>query len=83
MDFNETTIQGKWNEIKGEIQKSWGKLTGDEIERAKGNLRSLYGTIQQRYGNREEEISRQMNEIVGRFNDKFENKHEELKDKAV
>ena len=83
MDFNETTIRGKWHEIKGEIQKAWGKLTGDEIERSKGNIKSLYGTIQQRYGEREEDIQEKMNNIVGRFNDRVEETQNEYRDKAV
>lgn len=38
MKFNENTIKGKWLEIKGEIQKSWGKLTDDEIDKTQGDL---------------------------------------------
>jgi len=65
MDNN--VLSGKWKEIKGEIQKAWGNITGDELERTKGDLKSISGLIQQKYGHKKDEISGRLHEIVGRF----------------
>ena len=49
MNLNENTIKGKWLEIKGDIQKAWGKLTDDELEKTKGDMKAIGGLIQQKY----------------------------------
>ena len=54
--LNEEMIKGKWKEIKGEIKTLWGKLTDDELDKTSGNLESIAGIIQQRYGNKKEDI---------------------------
>lgn len=85
--MNQDVIQGKWSEIKGEIRKAWGNVTGDELEQAKGNLDSISGIIQQRYGQRKEDVSEKLNSIVSRFQEKLqekaENKYGDLKDATV
>lgn len=62
--FNENVLSGKWKQIKGEVQKKWGHLTGDEIDKMKGNITSLSGLVQERYGLAQEEARRQVNEVV-------------------
>lgn len=77
--INKNIIEGKWNEIKGEILRAWGKLTDDEIDRSKGNIEALTGIIQQRYGEQEQKISEKMKHILSRFNDKAEDIKNNLK----
>ncbi len=43
-------LTGKWNEMKGDLKKNWGKLTDDDWEHVKGDRQKLYGKIQERYG---------------------------------
>ena len=43
-------IEGKWNEVKGEAQKKWGKLTNDDLDVISGNRTKLLGTLQKNYG---------------------------------
>lgn len=43
-------IEGKWNELKGEVQQKWGKLTNDDMDQIKGNRTELLGRIQKNYG---------------------------------
>ncbi len=33
--MNKDQVSGKWTEIKGDIQKAWGNLTDDELEKNK------------------------------------------------
>ena len=53
---NEDTIKGKWKEVKGGVQKMWGKLTDDELDQAQGDLTTLSGIIQRRYGESKEAV---------------------------
>ncbi len=60
--INEDTIKGKWKEVKGGIQKMWGKLTDDELDQAEGDLKSLSGIIQRRYGESKEAVDTKLND---------------------
>lgn len=80
--MNEQMIKGKWKEIKGEIQKTWGKITGDEIEQTQGNMKSISGLIQQKYGMAKDEASQKLDDLVGRFGSQAEETKETLAEKA-
>lgn len=69
MRINEDIVKGKWLEVKGEIQKTWGKLTSDEIEATKGDVKSLAGIIQQRYGDASENIHEQYTLLLSKIVD--------------
>ena len=75
MTMNENVIKGKWLEIKGDVQKAWGKLTDDELDKTKGDLKSIGGLIQQKYGDAQEKSSAKLAEIFKKF--------ESQKDSAV
>jgi uncharacterized protein YjbJ (UPF0337 family) len=70
MGMNENKFKGKWLEIKGDIQKNWGKLTDNELEKTKGDIKSIRGLIQQRYGDAEEKSSKKLENIFKRFENK-------------
>lgn len=48
--MNSDIIQGNWTELKGKIQKQWGKLTNDDLDVIEGKRKELVGRVQQRYG---------------------------------
>ncbi len=75
MKVNENIIKGKWKEIKGDVQKAWGKLTDSELEQTKGDMSSIGGLIQQKYGEAQEIYGKKLSDI-------FERTHE-LKEAAV
>lgn len=62
---NEDTIKGKWKEMKGGVQKMWGKLTDDELDQTQGDLTALSGIIQQRYGESKEAVQTKLNDYFG------------------
>ena len=72
MKINEETIKGKWLEIKGEIRKTWGKLTEDEIEQTKGDLTAIAGLVMQKYGEENEKFQNKFSEIVNSLKEKKE-----------
>ena len=56
--MNEDRLKGKWNQIKGELKKKWGKLTDDDLTYTEGHFDKLMGRIQERTGEKKEEIQR-------------------------
>lgn len=60
--MNEDIIKGKWNEVKGAIQKNWGKLTDDDMTQINGNRLELSGKIQKAYGIGRDEAEKQLKE---------------------
>ncbi len=67
MTMNEDTVKGKWLEIKGEVQKAWGKLTSDELDQTKGDAKAIAGLVQQKYGENKDQFDKKYSDIVKRF----------------
>ncbi|MEL6924426.1 MAG: CsbD family protein, partial [Bacteroidota bacterium] len=47
--YDDLSYKGEWNEVKGDIQKAWGKLTNSDVDKINGSKTRLLGVIQQRY----------------------------------
>jgi uncharacterized protein YjbJ (UPF0337 family) len=80
MIINQDIVKGKWLEIKGEVQKAWGKLTSDEIEQTKGDIKSIAGLVLQKYGEQSEIFQKKFNDILAPFHDKKEETIVEIKE---
>jgi len=48
--MNDDILQGKWKQLRGQIQKQWGDLTNDDLDRIKGTQKEFEGLLQERYG---------------------------------
>ena len=48
--MNKDTVKGEWKQLAGSIKSKWGKLTDDDLTRAKGDGEYLAGKLQQYYG---------------------------------
>ncbi|HEY8271752.1 MAG TPA: CsbD family protein [Pseudobdellovibrionaceae bacterium] len=70
MTINENAAKGKWLEIKGDIQKAWGNLTDDDLEKTKGDMKAVGGLIQQKYGQAQESYSKKLSDIFARIESK-------------
>lgn len=80
--MNQDILQGKWKEIKGEIHKAWGNVTGDDLEKTKGNIESIKGVLLQKYGTKKEEISQSLKEIFERFDTKSADVSQKIKEEV-
>lgn len=58
--MNKDIIEGKWEQLKGGVQKNWGKLTDDDLDVIKGDAKILAGKVQERYGITKEEAEEQV-----------------------
>lgn len=56
--FNDDQLAGKWKQFKGELKKKWGNFTDDDLLYIKGSRDKLEGKIQERYGDRREEVKK-------------------------
>jgi uncharacterized protein YjbJ (UPF0337 family) len=48
--MNKDTVKGDWKQFSGKLKHTWGKLTDDDLLRAKGDSEYLVGKLQEYYG---------------------------------
>jgi uncharacterized protein YjbJ (UPF0337 family) len=62
--MNRDQWEGKWKQLQGHIKKEWGKLTDDDLDRARGDMDILIGKIQEKYGLAREAIERRLEAMM-------------------
>lgn len=50
MDFEESRLDGSWQEIKDELTDTWSKLSDRDLEHTRGDLKAITRLIQTKYG---------------------------------
>jgi len=58
MGVNLQNLQGQWNQIKGDVKKKWGQLTDDDLRWTNGNVDQLIGRIQDKTGEKRDQIEK-------------------------
>ncbi|MGH8455578.1 MAG: CsbD family protein [Stenotrophobium sp.] len=61
--MNQDTVKGKWHQIAGKVKAKWGKLTGDDMLRARGNTERLLGELHEQYGLAKEKAEKHLKDI--------------------
>jgi uncharacterized protein YjbJ (UPF0337 family) len=80
--MNDDILKGQWRQVQGNIRENFGKLTDDDMEQVNGNLQTLMGKIQERYGYTKEQASQEWdrfwnvanakaNEAADKLNNRF------------
>lgn len=67
--MNTDIIKGKWEQIKGDLRRTWGNITDDEWESTKGDAQKVTGLVQQKYGNAKEDVSSKISEFFDKHTD--------------
>ena len=62
-DASRLKFEGKWDQIKGKVQETWGDLTDDDLDRTQGQWDQVVGKIKERTGQTAEEIEAKLNEL--------------------
>jgi uncharacterized protein YjbJ (UPF0337 family) len=62
--INQATLQGNWNEIKGQLRKHWGQLSNDDVQTFNGNVDQLVGLIQRKTGEARSQVEDFLDEIT-------------------
>lgn len=65
--MNRDVLEGKWKQLRGEVQRQWGKLTDDELDQVRGDAVKLLGLLQERYGYSKEEAEKRLHSLVESF----------------
>lgn len=65
--MNRDQIEGKWKQFKGEVKKTWGRLTDDDLAHAEGDVDSIAGRIQERYGEAKEKVKQKLDALLHRI----------------
>lgn len=65
--MNRDQLKGMWNQIKGEAQVLWGKLTNDDLDQIDGNATKLVGRLQERYGYAREQAEAEVDRFMERY----------------
>ncbi len=68
---SEQRAEGNWKVFKGRLQEAWGALTGDEIDRFKGNREQLEGHIERTTGEKRERIRERIDRLADEVKYRF------------
>jgi uncharacterized protein YjbJ (UPF0337 family) len=64
MDWSQ--VESKWEQLKGDVKSTWGKLTNDDLTFVRGQKDKLVGKIKERYGILEEQARGEVDAWVAR-----------------
>lgn len=64
LQMNWDIIQGKWEQAKGSVKKTWGELTDDDLTQINGERERLAGKLQEKYGWTKEEVEKRVDDFV-------------------
>jgi uncharacterized protein YjbJ (UPF0337 family) len=52
MDKN--TFKGNWDQLRGQVKKTWGKLTDNQLEKIEGDFDTFVGAVEKEFLNKED-----------------------------
>lgn len=70
--MNRDILAGKWQQLKGEVQKTWGDLTDDDLDRAQGSAEKLEGVLREKYGWSKEIAAKRVAAVIDRLESKLD-----------
>lgn len=70
--MNWTQIEGKWEQLRGDVKSRWAKLTDDDLKLIGGKFDGLVGKIVERYGAKKEFAQKEVSEWAERIRDRVD-----------
>ncbi len=67
---NSDILKGNWKQVKGQAQKTWGKLTNDDVDQVQGDYQKLVGKLQEKYGYTKEQASSEVDQFLSKMDEK-------------
>lgn len=65
--MNKDIQEGGWKVLKGRMQAEWGKLTDQDLEQLKGNMKALAGKLQVYYGKAKQNVQQEIDAFKERL----------------
>jgi ElaB/YqjD/DUF883 family membrane-anchored ribosome-binding protein len=65
-------IEGNWNELKGKLQKKWGRLTDDVLSHFHGGMNELSSFIERETGESRKEVEKYLDELSSQGQSMYE-----------
>jgi uncharacterized protein YjbJ (UPF0337 family) len=62
--MNGDVLEGKWKQLRGQIQKQWGDLTDNDLDKIKGTRTEFEGLLQERYGYTKEKAKTELDSFL-------------------
>lgn len=69
--MNTDVLKGQWKQLTGDIKKTFGKLTDDDLMQIEGDRDKLFGRLQERYGYTREQAETEWNKFTTQHGDLF------------
>ena len=61
--MNKDQMDGKWEQLKGEMKKTWGKLTDNDLMLYNGQTEKFFGKVKEMHGDTKEAAEKKMEEM--------------------
>jgi len=62
--MNADIFQGKWKQLRGQVEQKWGDLTDSDLDRIKGGQAEFEGLLQERYGYTKERAKQEVDNFL-------------------
>ncbi len=62
--MNWENVRGDWDQLKGKVRSTWGKLTDDDITVIHGKWDQLVGKLRERYGYQKDRAEREVDDFL-------------------
>jgi uncharacterized protein YjbJ (UPF0337 family) len=62
--MNGDIFEGKWKQLRGQVQQKWGDLTDSDLDRVKGTRTEFEGLLQERYGYTKERAKSEVDDFL-------------------
>jgi uncharacterized protein YjbJ (UPF0337 family) len=59
--MNRKSLEGKWNQLKGDAKHKWAMLSDDDLSEVEGDADKLAGVLQEKYGYEKERARNEVN----------------------
>lgn len=66
--------KGRWEQLKGQVQKEWGKVTDDDWQKMKGSARELSGLVMEKYALTKDAAEKKVAEFLAKHDKKADDK---------